>query len=61
MTYNAETNRFVPKYVGKVEGVRGNEVRVGGRWRVLGSPWWTNEEEARKACDGRGAVMPAIK
>lgn len=61
MFFDAVNNRYVPRFVGKVEGIRGNEVLVGGRWRVLGEPHWTSEEEARKACEERGPVMPSIK
>jgi hypothetical protein len=61
MFYDAVNNRFVPRLVGKVEGIRGDEVLVANRWETLGYPWWTSEEEARKACAGTGPVMPSIK
>jgi hypothetical protein len=61
MFFDAPTNTFVPRYAGKVEGIRGEEVLVNGEWQALGWPWWTNEEDALKACEGSGPVMPSIK
>jgi hypothetical protein len=59
--YKAETNTFVPHFAGKVTALRGSYAFAGGKWHLVAYPHWTSEEEARKACDGRGPVMPSIK
>jgi hypothetical protein len=59
--YDAETNTFLPKCVGKVTAIRGVYAFAGGKWHLVAHPYWTNEEEARKACAGTGPVMPSIK
>jgi hypothetical protein len=56
--FDAERNCYVPKLEGTMTRVRGDEVRVNGRWQLVGYPAFTSEAEALAFCSANPKVMP---
>jgi len=56
--FDAERNCYHPKLEGIVRGVRGDEVRVNGRWQLVAYPAFSSREEAEAYCKSHPRVMP---
>jgi hypothetical protein len=61
LRYDNEVPRYVPKLEGRVEGVRGDEYLVAGRWRSFGYPHFGSEAEPQAWCKAHPPNMPTIK
>lgn len=46
LRYDNAVPSYVPKLEGRIEGVRGGEYLVGGRWKTYGYPHFGSEAKA---------------